>query len=132
MGPTCFLVSPSPEALGQICRPYLEVCQGLLYPELLEQDQYSELSEAHCKSTGKVIVAMCSTCKSSHSLGNRMIINAYQAFEDVKLYRSAKFRKPPLKSTIQNDRPVLQTDITKKKLSTMKQGGAAATLLLSH
>lgn len=61
-----------------------------------------------------------------------MIINAYQGFEDVKLYRNAKFRKPPLKSTAQDDRPVLQTDITKKKLSTIKQGGAAATLLLSH
>lgn len=59
-----------------------------------------------------------------------MIINAYQGFEDVKLYRSAKFRKLPLKSTTQNDRPVLQSDIT--KLSTIKQGGAAATLLLSH
>lgn len=61
-----------------------------------------------------------------------MIINAYQDFEDVKLYRSAKFRRPPLKSTTQNDRPVPQTDITKEKLSTIKQGGAAATLLLSH
>lgn len=61
-----------------------------------------------------------------------MIINAYQDFEDVKLYRSAKFRKPPLKSTTQNDSPVPQTDITKKKSSTIKQGGAAATLLLPH
>lgn len=61
-----------------------------------------------------------------------MIINSYQGFEDVELYRSAKFRKPPLKSTTQNDRPVLQTDITKKKLRMIKQGGAAATLLLSH
>lgn len=59
-----------------------------------------------------------------------MVINVYQGFEDVKLYRSAKFRKSPLKSTTQNDRPVLQTVTTKKKLSTIKQGGAVATLLL--
>lgn len=101
LGPTCFLASPSPEALGRICHPYLEVCQALLYPESLEQDQYSELSEALCKSAEKVKVVMCSICKSSHSLGNRMVINAYQGFEDVKLYRNTKFRKSSLKATVQ-------------------------------
>lgn len=54
---TYFLVSPSLEALGQICHPYLEVCQVLQYPELLVQDQYSELSEALCESRGKVTVS---------------------------------------------------------------------------
>lgn len=61
-----------------------------------------------------------------------MAIHAYQGFEDVKLYRSAKFRKSPLKFTTGNDRPLLQTVVTKKKLSTVKQGGAVAALLLSH
>lgn len=95
-GLTCFPASPSPEALGQICHPYLEVCPVLLYPELLERDQCSELSEALCKATGKVTAVTCSTCKSSHSLGNKTAMNAYQGFEDAKLCRSAKFRKIPL------------------------------------
>lgn len=120
LGPTCFLVFPCPEALGRICHPYLEACQVLLYPELLERDQYSELSEALCKSTEKVIVVICSICKSSHSLGNRVVINVYQGFEEVKLYRSAKFRKPSSKCTTQNYRPALQTVITKKKISPIK------------
>lgn len=98
--PTCFLVSLSPEALGQICHPYLDACQVLLYPESSEQDQYSELSEALCKSAEKVIVVMCSICKSSHSLGNRTVINVYQGFEVVKLYRNTKFRKSSLKATV--------------------------------
>lgn len=131
-GLTCFLASPSPEALGQICHPYLEVCPVLLYPELLERDQCSELSEALCKATGKVTAVTCSTCKSSHSLGNKTAMNAYQGFEDAKLCRSAKFRKSPLKSTTGNKRPLPQTVIAKKQPNTVKQGGAVAALLLSR
>lgn len=96
---TYFLVFPSLEALGQICHPYLEVCQVLQYPELLVQDQYSELSEALCESREKVIVVICSICRSSHYLRIRKIINFYQVFEDVKLYTRAMFRILSLKAT---------------------------------
>lgn len=55
-----------------------------------------------------------------------MVINVYQGFEDVKLDRSAKFRKSPLKAAILTTGQYCRL---RKKLSTINQGGAVATTL---